>query len=791
MNRHKRILTFSALISIIMQMAVAERKTLINDGWKFKLMDNSVSLDVRNFEAPELNDKDWQTLRLPHDWSIEFKFDKNAESGNDGAYLPTGTGWYRRNLKIDKESLENKLQLYFEGAYMKTSVYVNGDLVGTNPYGYSSFFVDITPFVKEGDNSIAVKVDNSMQKNCRWYSGSGIYRNVWLTETDKTHIGNWGVQIFTPALDTTIIKVNVQNESDEARNIVVSTYIDGKTADTECFLQPNESKTVEQTLNIHDAKAWSTDSPNLYTADVMLIENGRKIDEVSERFGFKTVNWSSTEGLKINGVPTLLYGGCVHHDNGILGAAAYNAAERYRVKKLKDAGFNAIRTSHNIPSEEFLNACDEVGLLVIDEAFDGWRDAKNSHDYHELFDKNWQKDLGVMLRRDMNHPSIFCWSVGNEVIERDKIEVVTTARDLVALCHELDPYRPVTSALANWGREWRTYDPLAEAFDITGYNYVIHEAEIDHQRDPGRVIMQTESYPNDVWSNYRKSKDNPYIIGDFVWTAMDYIGESGIGRWFYDGDVPGEHYERPLFPWHASYCGDIDLTGYRKPISHYRSMLWNDDGEQLYMAVREPDGYYGKVMTTLWGTWPTFESWNWPGNEGKDICVEIYSRYPEVRLYLDDTLVGETATEEMKSQFTLPYKEGILRAEGLRDGKVMGTKILKSAGAPTAIRLSADRTNLKSDEDDLSFIMIEIVDADGNVVPIADNQLEVKVNGNFRLQALGNADIKDEDIYTDDSHKAWKGRALAVVRNPAKKGSSTVTVTSPGLKSATLKLSAK
>ena len=520
-------------------------------------------------------------------------------------------------------------------------------------------------------------------------------------------------------------------------------------------------------------------------------ENGRQIDELTQRFGFRTIEWSAEDGLKLNGEAILLNGGCAHHDNGIAGAAAYDRAERHRVEQLKEAGFNAVRTSHNIPSETFLDACDEIGLLVIDEPFDGWREKKNDKDYHLLFDDNWQTDLDIMLMRDFNHPSIFCWSIGNEVIERDKIEVVTTARKMAARCHEIDPTRPVTSALACWGRDWTTYDPLAEAHDIVGYNYMIHESESDHRRDPSRVMIQTESYPKDAWSNYRKVKDHSYIIGDFVWTALDYLGESGIGRWYYDGDVPGEHYHRPLYPWHAAYCGDIDLTGLRKPISHYRDMLWNEDSEHLYIAVREPDGYKGKINTTLWGTWPTFESWNWPGHEGKEIEVEVYSHYPSVRLYLDDDFIGEKNTEELKATFKLPYRAGTLRAEGMENGRVAEQRILKTAGEVAAIRLIPDRKELAANSGDLSYIVIELVDKDGNVVPTADNQLRVSVTGNATLLALGNADIKDEDPYFDNNHKAWKGRALAILRSSGQRGKATVKATSPGLAGKTVTITCR
>ncbi len=780
----KKIIIPCLLSTLAFAQAYAENRNTVNDGWAFALDDITAAKETA------FDDSKWLVVDLPHDWSISFPFDKNNPSGNDGGYLPTGTGWYRKTFTFNPDD-NKKRQLYFEGAYMKTDVYVNGEKAGTNPYGYSSFFVDITPYLKTGENTIAVRVDNSMQKNCRWYSGSGIYRNVWLIEQDKAHIADWGLKISTPDTCTAVVAANIVNESSEKRNLKIKTTIAGETKSQELSLAPGERKEIKSTFRVDDAKPWSPESPNLYTATTVIEENGKIVDETARKFGFRTIEWSAADGFKLNGRPILLNGSCVHHDNGILGAAAYDRAERKRVELLKDAGFNAVRTSHNIPSEAFLDACDEVGLMVIDEAFDGWRDAKNSHDYHELFDDNWSKDLDVMLDRDFNHPSIICWSIGNEVIERDKIEVVTTARKMAEQCRAKDPLRPVTSALANWGKVWETYDPLAAQHDIVGYNYTIHESEKDHARVPERVMWQTESYPRDAWDNFRKVKDNPYIVGDFVWTGMDYIGESGIGRWYYKGDVEGEHYHRPLYPWHASYCGDIDLTGLRKPISHYRSMLWNEDCEHLYIAVKEPDNYIGEIKTTLWGTWPTFESWNWPGHEGKNIEVEVYSHYPEVRLFLNDELIGENKTEEMKAVFTVPYKEGSLRAEGVADGKVMETKTLATAGTAVGIRLSADRKELKADKNDMSFIIIELVDTKGRQVPVADNLLKVTVEGNAALQALGNADIKDEDPYFDNTHKAWKGRALAVVRSNGKKGKATVKVSSPGMKTRQVSLQFK
>ena len=714
----------------------------------------------------------WRALDLPHDWSIEGTFSKDAPAGNDGGYLPTGKGWYRKTFTLDKDAQAKKLRLYFEGVYMNSLVYVNGQKAGGHPYGYSSFFVDITPYIKIGTNVVEVRVDNLQQKNCRWYSGSGIYRHVWLMTTPNQYIDEWSVSVTTPDIHTVVIKADVVKE-------------DG------------QREPIEKTQHVDNPHLWSPDDPYLY--HTTLEADG---DVLPITYGIRTIEYSAEKGLLLNGKAIVLNGGCVHHDNGILGAAAFGAAEYRKVRLMKEAGFNAVRTSHNPPSETFLRACDELGLLVIDEAFDGWRDKKNDHDYSTLIDQWWQEDLKAMVLRDRNHPSIFCWSIGNEVIERKKIEVVKTAHQMATLCRQLDEQRrPVTSALAAWDDDWDIYDPLAAEHDIVGYNYLRQKMEGDHERVPSRVMMHTETYPSEVWQNYRTVSDKPYIIGEFVWTAIDYLGESGIGRWYYDGDVPGEHWTRPLFPWHAAYCGDIDLIGQRKPISHYRSILYktaiereqtdarissaereqarpkvNKDGEQLYMAVREPDGYKGEVKTTMWGTWPTFECWNWAGHEGKPIEVEVCSRYPRVRLYLNDKLIEEKGVTAYQAVFTLPYQPGILRAEGIAGGQVKESVTLQTAGKAKTIRLTADHTKLKADGQDLAFITVEMLDANGVVNPTADNLLTASVKGPATIVAFGNADIKDCDPYTDSTHKAWKGRALLVVRSTAKRGKVTVTV---------------
>ena len=738
-------LTF-VLVAVLWLTTIAAaplRKQLFDEGWQFALTDSTR----------------WTDVSLPHDWSIYQRFSADAPAGSPGAYLPTGLGWYRKTFNLGRDYADKRLRLYFEGVYMNAEVFVNGQRAGGHPYGYSSFYVDITPYVRQGSNTIEVRVDNSQQINCRWYSGSGIYRHVWLYTTGQSYIDEWSVSVSTEDAHRPVVRAEV--------------------------VRPDGTREpVEKHVDIAEPRFWSPSDPYLYNTTIEAAG-----DRLEVTFGIRTLAYSAERGLLLNGESIVLNGGCVHHDNGILGAASFDAAEYRKVRLMKEAGFNAVRTSHNPPSEAFLRACDELGLLVIDEAFDGWRDQKNPHDYHTLIDRWWQDDIRAMVLRDRNHPSVFCWSTGNEVIERKKIEVVTTAHRLAELCRQLDhERRPVTSALCAWDSDWDIYDPLAAEHDIVGYNYMIHKSVSDHQRVPSRVMMQTESYPRDVWNSYRKVIDEPWVIGDFVWTAIDYLGESGIGRWYYEGETPGESWERPLFPCHAAYCGDIDFTGLRKPVSHYRSMLWNAGGEQLYMAVREPDGYHGKVHTTMWSTWPTYESWTWPGHEGKNIDVEVCSRYPSVRLYLNDKLIGEKAAEHSQVVFTLPYQPGHLRAEGLADGQVKETAVLHTAGDVASIRLSADKTVLRADGQDLAFVAVELLDANGNRVPEAAEVLTVSVSGAATLAAFGNADIRECDPYVDATHPTWKGRALFIVRSTQKSGTVKLAVKGDGLPTARLTL---
>lgn len=774
----------------------AEREINFNENWKFHLG------DIAGASARQFNDRSWHTINLPHDWSIEGRPEINNPSGNDGGYYPAGIGWYRKTFNFQQDDRLTETIIYFEGVYMNATVFVNGHELGTHPYGFTSFFYDITPYLRTGENTMAIKVDNSQQKNCRWYTGSGIYRNVKLIRTPKMRFEPWGTSISTITVSpqqTVQVETTVANRQDRPQQAVVQYRVlddDNLLATKEkhVTLEAGEIRTLKTQITLNGAKLWSPETPRLYNLECRLqSSDGLQSDQVSTHFGVRSIEYSAQKGLLLNGRPLKLNGGCLHHDNGPLGAAAYRDAEWRKARLMKEAGFNAARCSHNPPSEAFLDACDHLGLLVIDESFDGWRSSKTPHDYSTLFDQWWTKDIGSIVLRDRNHPSVFCWSIGNEIIERKTPEAVLTAYALAGYVHKLDPTRPVTSALAAWDSDWKIYDPLAAAHDIVGYNYMMHKGPSDHERIPERVMMQTESYPRDAFANWNRLDRNAYIIGDFVWTAIDYLGESGIGRFYYKGESEGEHYQRNQFPWHGAYCGDIDLTGIRKPISYYREMLYNP-GRKLYMAVKEPNGYYGEIKETQWSVWPTWECWNWPGHEGKNIDVEIYSRYPAVRLYLNDRLIAEkptTRNEEFKAIFTIPYAPGTLKVVGVENGKETDARILETAGNPARIQLTADRTEITADGESLVYVMAEITDRKGRLVPNADALIKFDVQGAGTLLATCSADLKDESAYTDSRRKAWKGRAMAVIKAGKVKGKLQVTANGQGLKKASVTVQLK
>jgi beta-galactosidase len=768
-----------------------------NPGWLF-----SIGAGVDG-NAPGAEADSWRAVVLPHDWSIESPVSKDAPALGGGGFFQTGTGWYRRDFDAPASWRDRQVVIEFEGVYMNAGVWLNGASVARRPYGYSSFFVDLTPHLRiGGKNTLLVRADNSAQPNCRWFSGSGIYRPVRLHVTAPVRVAPWGVFVATTRLDAESASVRVEttarNDGAAAAELLVETSIldpDGREvarAGATGRVLPGADFTATATAAIANPQPWSPETPALYRAVTRVRSGGSVVDEVVTPFGVRTVRVSAERGFELNGRPLKLAGGNVHHDHGPLGAAAFARAEERKAELLKAAGFNAVRTSHNPPSPAFLDACDRLGLLVMDEAFDGWKLNKNPHDYGVWFDEWWRRDLDAMVLRDRNHPSVVLWSAGNEMFERGNADGLRIAHALTRRIRELDTTRPVTAGVNGMGKggEWSQLDPLFATFDVAGYNYELGRHAADHERLPHRVIVAAESYLSETFANWAAAHDHAHVIGDFVWSAIDYLGEAGIGRVFPPGEPIVKHWEGDQWPWHGAACGDIDLTGWRKPGSHYRNIVW-DRGEKLHVAVAAPAPGGGEWGVSPWAPEPVQAHWNWPGHEGEPLAVEVYSRYDTVRLYLNGGLLGEkptTRAEEFKAVFSVPYAPGKLEAAGMRAGRETERFALVTAGAPARLRLTPDRGRILADGQDLSFVVVEVLDADGVVAPSADHSVRYTLDGPATLAGIGSADLTDRDSYRANPRRVFQGRALVIVRAGDKAGAVKLTASAPGLPPAELTL---
>jgi beta-galactosidase len=802
-----------------------------DSGWKFNLGDPSGA------EARSFADESWRSVDLPHDWSIEGRPEENNPTGRSGGYFPAGTGWYRKTFSAPPEWKGNRVSVEFDGVYRGATVYLNGQELGTQPYGYTSFRFDLTAHLDFTEpNVVAVRVDNSEQPNSRWYSGSGIYRHVRVVVTEPTHVAHWGVFVTTPEVSSTAAKVSVQtrvaNESGAAAGLTLeTTLLDergqavGKAESVLSVAQQSESEASHE-IAVANPALWSPDSPRMYRAVTRLLKGGELVDQVVTPFGIRSIEWSAEKGFVLNGEPVELAGGNVHHDNGPLGAAAFDRAEERRVELLKAAGYNAVRAAHNPPSPAFLDACDRIGLLVLNEAFDTWAAHKEKFDYARNFDEWWRHDLSAMVMRDRNHPSIIGWSIGNEIPELTLEKGGEIAERLAARVRSLDATRPTTTAYPG-STSGPTQSAVFAQVDIVGYNYNLSSNQAaDHSRLPERIMMTTESFAGQAFEEWRLTEDHPYIIGEFVWTAMDYLGESGIGSWMYGTPeqaamakgIFGKMHEFadkfmmalasgmdmaavmasqssnnpdaaslgslfPGFPWHASNCGDIDLIGHRKPHSYYRDILWNG-GDRVYATVRLPAPEGQTVIAAAWAVHPTVPSWTWPGRDGSEMEVEVYSGAERVRLYLNGDLIGEQPTgreQQFKTIFTVPYAPGELKAVGLRGDREVAESVLATAGDPVRLRLTADRTTVLADGQDLSFVTVEAVDVKGRLQPNADQEIEFNITGPGVIAAVGNGDGRDAASYQGNRRKLYQGRALAVVRTSKMDGTIQLTATTSGL----------
>jgi beta-galactosidase len=751
-------------------------RTSFDKGWRFNLADEPTSF-WSDWLKREFDDSAWRCLDLPHDWSIELPRDPKSPGGTEGGFFIDGVGWYRKCFTVPESWQGKRVAVMFEGVFKNAEIYVNDRYVTRHPYGYTSFTVDLTPYLEVGkENTLVVRVDNSAPKHSRWYSGSGIYRHVWLLVRDPVHIADGGIYVTTPevAAASALVRLEtaVVNESEAARRVTVRWTVLGPeggecgVGEMTAEIAAGTSSTFTGEQQVAAPRLWSPGHPSLYQLQVEVRAGRELMDAETMTFGIRSLRFSAAEGFVLNGQPIKMRGGCVHHDCGPLGSMSVDRAEERKVEVLKASGFNAVRCAHNPPSPAFLDACDRLGMLVIDEAFDGWRERSTPNDYHLVFDDWWQRDLESMVYRDRNHPCIVMWSIGNEVTERGLPWGPELARRLAGRVRSVDPTRPVTSAVNNLP-EWEKTEPFFAELDVCGYNYLVRRYESDHERHPDRIMVATETFASKAFEYWRAVERLPYVIGDFLWTSMDYLGESGIGGTWFEGDTgPGWTTWLPGWPWHQAYCGDIDICGWKRAQSHYRDVLWGAQ-DKLYIGVHAPIPEGKKVVRFDWG-WPDVQaSWTWPGLEGRELQVDVYSACDEVELVLNGTSLGRKAMTEgdrLIATFPVAYAAGELKAVGYRAGAKVAEHTLVSAGPAEGLRLTADRNPVWADPNDLAYVTVEVIDAKGRLVPTADQIVYFTASGPGYIAAVGSNNPKHTEAYRGNRHRLFRGRCLVVVR---------------------------
>lgn len=761
-----------------------------------------------------------QPVDLPHDAMIGKPRAANNPSGTHGGFFPGSTANYSKTYLVPESWRGQSIQLEFEGVYMNAEVLVNNQLIAIHPYGYTSFIVDLTPHLNYGqENEIKVLANNSAQPNSRWYSGTGIYRHVWLRRGGDVHIPPWGVFVTTPVVDPAVSVVQAETALasldggfDQATLRTTILSADGDTvAQAET---PVRSATIQQTFAVKDAKLWSVDAPNLYTVLSEVLVDDNIVDTERTTFGIRSIVIDAQQGFRLNGIPLKLKGGCVHHDHGPLGAASYDRAEERKVELLKSAGFNALRSAHNPPAPALLDTCDRLGMVVIDETFDCWRLGKTPNDYHNTFETWWQRDTASMVKRDRNHPSVIIWSIGNEILESlGASDGPTWSQRQADYVRSLDSTRYVTSAIpvnflefAETGTD-PLFDPppvpedpaedqwdiltheFASHLDVVGYNYLPRRYEADGKRYPHRVIAGTETFPLHAYTYWTETERLSHVIGDFVWTAFDYLGETGLGGVNFNGKVDFSF----AYPYHLANCGDFDICGCKRPQSYFRDLLWGGRTEP-FIGVLDPK-YFGKPQgMTPWGWEPMIDSWTFPGAEGKPTQVDVYAIDDEVELLINGTSIGRKpagAASQNKTSFDVTYQPGVIEAIGYTNGLETERTRLTTASNPVALNVTADRTELYDTYGDLSYVTIAIVDKDGTLVKHGEPTISLEVKGAGELVAIGTANPISEEAYVGHQRKAYQGRLLAVIRTNGEAGEITLTARAEGLPVSQIQLHTK
>jgi beta-galactosidase len=787
------------------------KKQIFNHGWEYS--------ELSGF-ALHFNRQAWQPVTLPHDAMITKPRDPNNPTGSGGGYFPGGVANYRKKFLAPEDWRGQSVQLEFEGVYMNAEVSVNNQIVARQPYGYSSFIVDLTPNLLYGqENTLTVLANNTAQPNCRWYSGTGIYRHVWLRTGGKIHIKPWGVFVTTPVVDpsASVIQITTElaNLSSLAGAVLRSTILDAQGAVVAVVESPAKISSIQQTVVVNGAELWSVEEPNLYTllSEVLVVNS--VVDTETTIFGIRSITVDAQNGLRINGTPLKMKGGCIHHDNGPLGAASYDRAEERKVELLKSAGYNALRTAHNPPAPALLDACDRLGILVIDETFDAWTSAKVTNDYHLFFYEWWQRDTEAMVRRDRNHPSVIMWSIGNEIFESlgDPAGAEWSQRQ-ADYVRTLDNTRFVTAGMMNnfieeiasgdmdgsfklkpvpedpqkdsWSLKTAAY---IKPLDVVGYNYMAQRYEVDQNRFPGRVIAGTETWGHMMYTFWKETERNSNVIGDFVWTAIDYIGEAGGGAVSFDGSrrmhVP--------FPYHLSGIGDFNICGFKRPQSYYRDLLWGVRTAP-FITVLDPQHHGKPLGFSPWAWEPVLDTWTFPGQEGKMTQVDVYAIDDEVELLVNGISAGRKpagAVVQNKATFDVTFQPGLIEAVGYTGGRETGRTSLATAGDPANLKLTADRSVIDAGACDLSYVTIEVQDQAGIPVRHGEPLISVEVRGAGQLIAIGSGNPISEEMYVGSQHKAYHGRLLAIIRSTEQAGLITLTALANGLPTAEIELQAK
>ena len=779
----KRVLVncYIALISLLLLNQCISKdnnpREILNfdKGWTFQLGESIGA------EQPGFNDSAWRKLNVPHDWSIEGEFsEKNLATAKGGA-LPGGIGWYRKSFTVTAEDLKRNVFIDFDGVYQNSEVWINGHSVGKRFYGYSTFRYDLTPYLIAGEkgNVIAVRVDNSAQPNSRWYSGSGIFRNVWLVKTGKTYIAHWGTQITTPVITSGFAKVKVgikiNNNYNSWQKLTLKTVILDASGNEVTAGKMETAGTNDSIISanfsfeVKNPALWSVDNPVLYSTVSKLYKDGELVDNSNSTFGIRTVEFTSDKGFFLNGTNIKINGVCNHHDLGCLGSAINTRALERQLELLKEMGCNAIRTSHNPTAPELLDLADRMGFLILDEAFDMWKMPKNKLDYSTVWDQMHKKDLQDMVLRDRNHPSIIAWSIGNEIPEQGDTTGIAIANELAAYVREIDSTRAITSACDKPTRE--NFIIRSGALDLIGYNYHQNGYPDFPQTFPGQKFLGTETVsalmtrgvydmPSDSirrwpirwdipfttgnkdqtcssydncsapWGStheetWKLIKKHNFLSGQFIWTGFDYLGEPTPYNW----------------PSKSSYFGIIDLAGFPKDIYYMYQSEWTKK-DVLHI----------------------FPHWNW--KEGQLVDIWAYSNSQEVELFLNNKSLGvkKKQGDDLHLMWRVPFVPGTLKAISRSSGKEILVQEVKTAGAAAALRVSADRSTIKADGSDLSFITIDVVDANGVLVPNADNLVKFQVEGPGAIVGVDNGDPVSHESFKAHQRKAFHGKCLVVIQ---------------------------